>query len=117
MGEPVILYFVMDALCFHGKANLCDGSVMETITPIEDLGQPTSSLAARLCIQCPGHGYLFALQSGDNVVTAPKFVDGRMHLGNPKAVHHMQRVYACHRHDGGLWVDTTGTGRYASDRN
>lgn len=115
----------MDALCFHGKADLTGGALLETVTDIEDVGSNSGpgSASARLCIQCPGHGYLFSLSTGDNIVTAPKFVDGRMQLGHPKAVKGMQRVYAvdyrpASRDEGGLWIQwgSDEMRRYASDR-
>lgn len=109
-------FFVMDAVCFHAGGDLCSGPIVAATIDIEDLACERRDVG-RLCVQCPQHGYLFSLATGDNVIASPVFRDGRMSLGGLKAVRGMQRVYRSVYVEGeGLSIDAAGEGRYASDR-
>lgn len=116
-GGDTASWFAMDARCFHGKGDLSEGSVVQSVLDIEDLSATSlSSGSLTLCVQCPGHGYLFALATGDNCIPNPKFEGGRMRVDCLKAVKGMQRPYLCtYDESAGLYVAPAAGGRYASD--
>ncbi|CUF03995.1 Hypothetical protein, putative [Bodo saltans] len=85
------VFYAIDAVCYHGKADLTQGGVVRGICDVEDLGQTSTPL----CVECPGHGYLFSLATGSNIIRGAQFVGGKLVVGGLKAVTHMQRTYEC----------------------
>jgi len=106
-------WFAMNNKCYHDGAALCNGVITTVTVDIEDA--PTTCLAKGVCVECPGHGYLYLLATGDYIVPKPELIDGRMRVQRFKAVRDMQRPYTCVYVEGeGLHVHHV-QGRFASD--
>ena len=95
--EELFRWFAIDGVCFHQQQALCGGKVVKILCDIEQLvgdGCPAND-HHRLCLECPGHGFLFSLLTGDNLVARPQLVDGKMQVRSFKTVRGMQRPYSC----------------------
>lgn len=112
----------IDAKCFHARADLSMGTVRRSIGDIENLGDATGcdkkDPLSALCVECPGHGFLFSLWTGDNLVPNAKFSGkNKMSIQGLKGVKGMQRPYHCsYEETAGLTVVDAGTKpRYACE--
>ena len=87
-----VSWTAIDSKCFHARADLSMGIVRRSLGDIENLGSdPTGGL----CVECPGHGFLFSLCTGDNLVPNAKFINKKMSIEGLKGVKGMQRPYLC----------------------
>lgn len=121
----VVQWGAMDGQCFHARADLSMGTVRRALTDIENLGSVagrdgevgSSCPLAAFCVECPGHGFLFSLLTGDNLVPNAVFTGGKMKVEGLKGVHGMQRPYGCRFVAGeGLYVEAVGLApRYACE--
>ncbi len=125
VSPPLFHWFAIDAVCFHQQQSLCGGKLVKVLADIEQLGESAAAASAcpgggLLCIECPGHEFLFSVATGDNVVARPQLIDGRMQVRAFKAVKGIQRPYLCEFEAGkGLFVRAqpeTTLLSFASDR-
>jgi nitrite reductase/ring-hydroxylating ferredoxin subunit len=91
LESDVPIFYAIDAVCYHGKADLTQGSLVRGVCDVEDLGHTSIPL----CVECPGHGYLFSLATGSNIIRGAQFLGGKLVVGGLKAVARMQRTYEC----------------------
>eukprot|EP00735_Rhodelphis_limneticus_P006508 TRINITY_DN18925_c0_g1::TRINITY_DN18925_c0_g1_i1::g.1512::m.1512 TRINITY_DN18925_c0_g1::TRINITY_DN18925_c0_g1_i1::g.1512 ORF type:complete len:234 (-),score=28.76,Rieske/PF00355.21/2.4e-05,Rieske_2/PF13806.1/0.044,Rieske_2/PF13806.1/5.6e+03 TRINITY_DN18925_c0_g1_i1:215-916(-) len=58
----------MDLICYHNKATLSEGLLVEVVCDIEDLHTHRVTQEKKLCVQCPGHKRLFDVETGKEML-------------------------------------------------